>query len=173
MLFTPIRISKLSVWMRLELVFVCLPLSFCLGHLTVHVLRIVPALGVWSHRRAMATILQAADFSFQGRSTHPLNSVGYSMGMNPLTAPECRWGAGGIATRTWYIQRCVYSAGTRHRNLSVIVPVSPYKILYSYVALVPAPSYIWQYKFVHKFAGTLDTAYIQCCCHCEPGTCMG
>ena len=33
--------------------------------------------------------------------------------------------------------------------------VSPYKILYSYVALVPAPSYIWQYKF----AGTLDTAY--------------
>ena len=36
--------------------------------------------------------------------------------------------------------------------------VSPYKILYSYVALVPAPSYIWQYKFVHKFAGTLDTA---------------
>ena len=48
----------------------------------------------------------------------------------------------------------------RHRNLSVIVPVSPYKILYSYVALVPAPSCIWQYKFVHKFAGTLDTAYI-------------
>ena len=36
--------------------------------------------------------------------------------------------------------------------------VSPYKILYSYVALVPAPSCIWQYKFVHKFAGTLDTA---------------
>ena len=38
------------------------------------------------------------------------------------------------------------------------MPVSPYKILYSYVALVPAPSCIWQYKFVHKFAGTLDTA---------------
>ena len=46
----------------------------------------------------------------------------------------------------------------RHRNLSAIVPVSPYKILYSYVALVPAPSCIWQYKFVHKSAGTLDTA---------------
>ena len=45
-----------------------------------------------------------------------------------------------------------------HRNLSVIVPVSPYKILYSYVALVSAASCIWQYKFVHKFAGTLDTA---------------
>ena len=44
----------------------------------------------------------------------------------------------------------------RHRHLSVIVPVSPYKILYSYVALVPAPSCIWQYKFIHKFAGTLD-----------------
>ena len=43
--------------------------------------------------------------------------------------------------------------------LSIIVPVSPYKILYSYVALVPAPSCIWQYKFVHKFAGTLDSAY--------------
>ena len=41
--------------------------------------------------------------------------------------------------------RCVYSAG---------------KLLYSYVALVPAPSCIlWQYKFVHKFAGTLDTAF--------------
>ena len=40
------------------------------------------------------------------------------------------------------------------------MPVSPYKILYSYVALVPAPSCIWQYKFVHKFAGTLDTAII-------------
>ena len=59
----------------------------------------------------------------------------------------------------WYINKrklclqCRY----RHRNLSVIVPVSPYKILYSYVALVPAPSCIWQYKFVHKFAGTLDT----------------
>ena len=57
--------------------------------------------------------------------------------------------------------RCVYSAGTgMHRNVSVIVPVSPYKILYSYVALVPAPSCIWQYyKFVHKFAGTLDTVF--------------
>ena len=55
----------------------------------------------------------------------------------------------------YYYYRCWY----RHCNLSVIVPVSPYKILYSYVALVPAPSCIWQYKFVHKFAGTLDTAY--------------
>ena len=51
----------------------------------------------------------------------------------------------------------------RHRNLSVIVPVSPYKILHSYVALVPAPSCIRQYKFVHKFAGTLDTAYYIIC----------
>ena len=40
----------------------------------------------------------------------------------------------------------------QHRNLSVIVLVSPHKILYSYVALVSAPSCIWQYKFVHKFA---------------------
>ena len=34
------------------------------------------------------------------------------------------------------------------------------RILYSYVALVPTPSCIWQYKFVHKFASTLDTSYL-------------
>ena len=48
------------------------------------------------------------------------------------------------------------------RNLSVIMPVSPYRILHSYVALVPAPSCIWQYKFVHKFAGTQTLRFSAC-----------
>ena len=36
------------------------------------------------------------------------------------------------------------------------------KSMYSYVSLVSAPSCIWQYKCVHKFAGTLDTAHLAC-----------
>ena len=48
---------------------------------------------------------------------------------------------------------------------TVPVPAPQFKrysadiMLYSYVAPVPTPSCIWQYKFIHKFAGTLDTAY--------------
>ena len=48
----------------------------------------------------------------------------------------------------------------RHRNFSAIVPAGPYKMVYSYETLTPPPAYICQYKFVHNFAGTLDTAIL-------------
>ena len=58
---------------------------------TVSVLRIVPVLGVWSHLVGMVIMAQPmVVFSSLGWSTHPLNSVSCSMGINPLTVLECR-----------------------------------------------------------------------------------
>lgn len=57
--------------------------------MTVPVLRIVPALGVWSHQGMVIITPQPEVYSFQGWSTRPLNSANCSMEMNPLTALEC------------------------------------------------------------------------------------
>ena len=54
---------------------------------------------------------------------------------------------------------CLYTVPVPALQFKRYSAISPYKILYSYVALVPAPSCIWQYKFVRQFAGTLDTAF--------------